>query len=169
MAIEHDFFGIIDADAAGALTWADTLEVADQSVEVELSAANQARVSEHALDQAAAMLHALEPFDAKARDALVAELSERGSVTTDYVDQQVQVLGESLIDVLVHNSGDVPLDVLRSLQLVRVLLKPENDDDEETFAEFEYSLSPDDTDDMIMVGFNIGGEVVATDTREGWS
>lgn len=166
MAIEHDYFGIIDEDASGALSWAETLDFADQPVDVELSADDESAVSEAALDSAAALLQAMEGFDSRARDALIAQLSERSSVTSSYIDEHVEEMGESLIDLLVHNSGDIPLDVLRSLQLVRVLLRPENDDDDESFAVFEYSISPDDTDELLTVGFDARGHVVAVDSHD---
>lgn len=166
MAIEHDYFGIIDEDASGGLSWAETLDFADQPVDVELSADDESAVSEAALDSAAALLQAMEGFDSRARDALIAQLSERSSVTSSYIDEHVEEMGESLIDLLVHNSGDIPLDVLRSLQLVRVLLRPENDDDDESFAVFEYSISPDDTDELLTVGFDARGHVVAVDSHD---
>jgi len=109
------------------------------------------------------MIHALEGFDARARDALIAQLSERESATTQYVDQNVDDMGESLLDLLVHNSGDIAMDVLRSLQLVHVGLYPERDDDGEAFAVFDYSISPDDTDYLLVVSFDIQGDVVAVD------
>ena len=165
MAIEHDFFGIIDETASGGLAWQDTVELGDQSVEIDLQADAESRVTEYALDSAAALLQALEGFDARARDALVAQLSDRASETVNYVDQQVDDMGESLLDLLVHNSGDIQVDVLRSLQLMRIALFPENSDEDDVFATFDYSTSPDDTDSILIVSFDIRGDVVAVEMQ----
>ncbi|WP_025157450.1 DUF2004 domain-containing protein [Leifsonia aquatica] len=165
MAIEHDFFGIIDETASGGLAWSDTVELAEQAVEVELLADDETAVSEYALDAAAALIQALEGFDARARDALIAELSSRQSATTQYIDQHVDRMGESLVDLLVHNSGDIAIDVLRSLQLLHVVLQPDNADEEEVFATFDYSISPDETDAILTVSFDVRGDVVAVDTQ----
>jgi Protein of unknown function (DUF2004) len=166
MAIEHDYFGVIDETSQGGLFWSDTIELGDQSVVLELTADNERAVSEVALDSAAAIIHALDGFDGRARDALVAELSERQSVTSSYVDRNVNELGDSLLDLLVYNSGDIAIDVLRSLQLLRVVFTPENADEDEVFAVFDYSISPDDTDSLLIVSFDIRGDVVAVDMEE---
>ena len=163
MSIEHDFFGVIDGNGTGGLRWSDIVELGDQAVSIDLSADDQNQVNDVVLALAAAMIHALEGFDARARDALIAQLSERESATTQYVDQNVDDMGESLLDLLVHNSGDIAMDVLRSLQLVHVGLYPERDDDGEAFAVFDYSISPDDTEYLLVVSFDIQGDVVAVD------
>lgn len=163
MSIEHDRFGIIDEDSTGALYWSEPVELGDQVVDVELTAANGADVAESALDQAAAVIRSLDGLDARARDALIAELSQRGSVTTQYIDQRVDDMGESLLDTLVHNSGDIAMDVLRSLQLLRVVLRPENVEDDAAFAVFTYSIDPDQTDAVLQVAFDVRGDVVAVD------
>lgn len=163
MAIEHDYFGVVDEDSTGGLFWAETVEVGEQVVDVELTAANADDVAEAGLDAAAAVILSLEGLDARARDALIAELSQRGSVTTQYIDQQVDDMGESLLDLLVHNSGDIAMDVLRSLQLMRVALHPDHTDDDEPFAVFTYSIDPDETDAVLQVTFDDRGDVVAVD------
>ena len=125
MAIEHDYFGIVEEDSTGGLYWSETVDVADQPVQVELTAPVADDVSESGLDAAATVIRSLEGLDARARDALIAELSQRGSVTTQYIDQRVDDMGESLLDLLVHNSGDIAMDVLSSLQLLAVSLRPD--------------------------------------------
>lgn len=165
MAIEHDYFGVIDETASGGLAWSDTVEMADQAVEVELLADDETAVTEYALDSAAALIQALEGFDARARDALIAELSSRQSATSTYIDQHVDSLGENLVDLLVHNSGDIAVDVLRSLQLLHVVLQPDDAREDEVFATFDYSISPDDTDAILTVAFDVRGDVVAVDTQ----
>jgi hypothetical protein len=166
VAIEHDFFGIIDEDSTGGLYWSENVDVAEQSVQVDLTAANAADVAESGLDAAAAVIRSLEGLDARARDALIAELSQRGSVTTQYIDQQVDDIGESLLDLLVHNSGDIPMDVLRSLQLLSVALHPDHTEADEPFAVFTYSIDPDETDAVLQVSFDDRGDVVGIDDGE---
>lgn len=165
MAIEHDYFGVIDETASGGLAWSDTVELADQAVEVELLADDETAVTEYALDSAAALIQALEGFDARARDALIAELSSRQSATSTYIDQHVDRMGDSLVDLLVHNSGDIAVDVLRSLQLLHVVIQPDDAREDEVFATFDFSISPDETDAILTVSFDVRGDVVAVDTQ----
>ncbi|KRC50815.1 hypothetical protein ASE16_07485 [Leifsonia sp. Root227] len=165
MAIEHDYFGVIDETASGGLAWNDTADLSEQVVEVDLLADDESAVPEFALDAAAAMIQAIDGFDARARDALIAELSSRQSATVAYIDEHVDKLGDSLIDLLVHNSGDIAVDVLRSLQLLRILLQPDHSDEDEVFATFDYSISPDESDALLTVSFDIRGDVVAVDTQ----
>lgn len=166
MAIEHDFFGIVEEDSTGGLFWSETVEVAEQPVQVELRAPAAGDVAESGLDAAAAVIRSLEGLDARARDALIAELSERGSVTTQYIDHRVDDMGESLLDLLVHNSGDIAMDVLRSLQLLAVSLRPDVTGDDDAFAVFTYSIDPDETDAVLQVSFDDRGDVVAVDDGE---
>jgi hypothetical protein len=164
--VEHDFFGIIDTTADGGLYWSDTIDVTDQVVDVELVATDAGLVRPYAIDAAAGVLGAIDGFDARSRDALVAQLDDRASVTAAYIDESVDHLGDSLLDVLVDNSGDIAIDVLRSLQLIRIRLLPENADEGDTFAVLVYSISPDDTDAVLVVSFDIRGDVVEVDTEE---
>jgi hypothetical protein len=166
MAIEHDYFGIIDETASGGLAWADSADVSEQVVEIELLADDESSVTQSALDAAAALIHALDGFDARARDALIAELSSRASATTTYIDDHVAKLGDTLLDLLVYSSGDIPVDVLRSLQLVRVVIQPDHPYEDEIFATFDYSISPDETDALLTVSFDIRGDVVSIDTQD---
>jgi hypothetical protein len=166
MAIEHDYFGIIDETSSGGLVWADSADLSEQVVEVELQAESESAVSEYALDAAAALIQALEGFDSRARDALIAELSSQASATTTYIDDNVEKLGDSLVDLLVYSSGDIAIDVLRSLQLLRVVIQPDNSDEDEVFATFDYSISPDETDALLTVSFDIRGDVVNIDTHD---
>jgi hypothetical protein len=166
MAIEHDYFGIIDETSSGGLTWADSADLSEQVVEVELQAESESAVSQYALDAAAALIQALEHFDSRARDGLIAELSSQASATTTYIDDNVEKLGDSLVDLLVYSSGDIAIDVLRSLQLLRVVIQPDNADEDEVFATFDYSISPDETDALLTVSFDIRGDVVNIDTHD---
>ena len=166
MAIEHDFFGLIDETASGGLAWDDTVELGDQTVEVELLADDEGSVPEFAVDAAASLLQSLEGFDARARDALVAELSSRQSATVSYIDEHVEKLGDSLVDLLVYNSGDIAIDVLRSLQLTTVVIQVDHADEDEVFATFDYSIAPDETDALLTVAFDVRGDVVSVETSD---
>ena len=50
MAIEHDYFGILDQTASGGLAWDDTVELGDQAVDVDCWPTTRPRVPEFALD-----------------------------------------------------------------------------------------------------------------------
>jgi hypothetical protein len=165
MAIEHDYFGVIDETASGGLAWDDTVELGDQAVDVELLADDESRVPDFALDSAAALIQALEGFDARARDALIAELSSRQSATVAYIDEHVDKLGDSLVDLLVHNSGDIAVDVLRSLQLLSIVIQADHAEEEEVFATFDYSIAPDESDSLLSVAFDVRGDVVSVETQ----
>jgi hypothetical protein len=165
MAIEHDYFGVIDETASGGLAWDDTVELGDQAVDVELLADDESRVPEFALDSAAALIQALEGFDARARDALIAELSSRQSATVAYIDEHVDKLGDSLVDLLVHNSGDIAVDVLRSLQLLSIVIQADHAEEEDVFATFDYSIAPDESDSLLSVAFDVRGDVVSVETQ----
>jgi hypothetical protein len=163
MSKEHDYFGIVDSTSSGGLYWDDTLEVGDQFVDLVLTAEDEDLVSESALDLAAAMAQGLEAFDGRAREALVAELSERQSATTTFIDRQVDSRGEdlqTLLDLMVDNSGDIAIDVLKSLQLLRVVLHPENTEGEDAFATFDYAIDPDESDELLVVSFGADGDVM---------
>jgi hypothetical protein len=48
---------------------------------------------------------------------------------------------------------------------MRVALFPERSDEEDVFATFDYSISPDDTDAILIVSFDIRGDVVAVEMQ----
>lgn len=163
MSVEHDYFGVLDSTAAGGLYWDDSLDVGDQFVELVLTAEDEDLVSAAALDLAAAMAQNLEAFDSRARDALVAQLSERQSATTTFIDRRVDSMGEdlqTLLDLMVDNSGDIAIDVLKSLQLLRVALHPEHTRGDEPFATFDYAIDPDESDELLVVSFGADGDVI---------
>ncbi|MFC4242763.1 DUF2004 domain-containing protein [Gryllotalpicola reticulitermitis] len=168
MSVEHEFFGVVESTSGGGLYWDDTIEVGDQFVELALLADDEDLVTDSALDLAAAMVNGLEAFDARARDALVAELSERQSATTTFIDRQVDSRGEdlqTLLGLMVDNSGDIAIDVLKSLQLMRVELRPEaaqlrSSSGDEAFARFDYSIDPDESDELLIVSFGADGDVI---------
>jgi hypothetical protein len=163
VSIEHDYFGIVDSTSGGGLYWDDTLEVGDQFVDLVLTAEDEDLVSTASLDLAAAMAQGLEAFDGRAREALVAQLSERQSATTTFIDRQVDSKGEdlqTLLDLMVDNSGDIAIDVLKSLQLLRVVISPEHVEGDDAFATFAYAIDPDESDELLIVSFGADGDVI---------
>jgi hypothetical protein len=163
MSVEHDYFGVVESTDSGGLYWDDTIEVGDQFVELVLSADDEDLVSASGLDLAAAMAQGLEAFDGRAREALVAQLSERQSATTSFIDRQVDSRGEdlqTLLDLMVDNSGDIAIDVLKSLQLLRVAIHPEHTQGDDAFASFDYAIDPDESDELLIVSFGADGDVI---------
>ena len=109
MAIEHDYFGIIDETAAGGLAW-DGHRRPRRPGRWRSSSRPTTRsaVPEYALDSAAALIQALEGFDARARDALIAELSSRAVGDRRPTSTSMsRSWGTRSLDLLVHNSGDI--------------------------------------------------------------
>ncbi|GAB3602117.1 DUF2004 domain-containing protein [Microbacterium aureliae] len=159
MAIEHDYFGLLESGPDGSIFWSENVELGDQSVTVDLTAPDQDDVSETALDVAAALISALESIDLTARNAMVNELSDRTSEVTEYILQQQEALGEDIEDLLVDNSGDVHIDVIRSMQLMSMTILADEHGGADPFAVLEYALDPDAADDVLLVNLGSDGSV----------
>lgn len=159
MAIEHDFFGLLESGPDGSIFWSENVEFGDQSVTVDLTAPDQDDVSRAALDVAAAMISALEDIDLRARRAMLGELDDRTSEVIEYILQQQEQLGDDLEELLVDISGDVHVDVIRSLQLMSMTILADEHGGDEPFAVLEYALDPDATDDVLLVNLASDGEV----------
>ncbi len=159
MAIEHDDFGLLESGPDGSIFWAEVVDCADQRVTVDLTAPDQDDVSQAALDVAAAMISSLEQIDLASRNAMVAELDDRTSEVTEYLLQQQESLGEDLDDVLVDISGDVHIDIIRSLQLVSMTILADEHGGSDPFAVLEYALDPDATDEVLLVNLTSDGDV----------
>ena len=159
MAIEHDFFGLLESGPDGSIFWSENIEFGDQSVTVDLTAPDQDDVSEGALDVAAAMVSALEDIDARARRAMLAEVDDRTSEVTEYILQQHESLGDDLEELLVDISGDIHVDIIRSLQLMSMTILADELDGSDPFAVLEYALDPDATDDVLLVNLAPDGAV----------
>jgi hypothetical protein len=165
MAIEHDYFGLLESGPDGSIFWSENVELGDQSVTVDLTAPDQDDVSEAALDVAAALISALEDIDRSARNAMVNELSDRTSEVTEYILQQQETLGESLEDTLVDISGDVHIDVT-SLQLMSMTILADEHGGADPFAVLEYALDPDATDDVLLVNLGSDGAVLSVTSAD---
>ena len=159
MAIEHDYFGLLESGPDGSIFWSETVDFADQRVTVDLTAPDQEDVSQDALDVAAAMISSLEDIDITARNAMISELDDRTSEVTEYLLQQQEAFGENLEDVLVDISGDVQIDIIRSLQLVRMTILADEHGGTDPFAVLEYALDADATDDVLLVHLTSDGQV----------
>ncbi|WP_405375803.1 MULTISPECIES: DUF2004 domain-containing protein [unclassified Microbacterium] len=159
MAIEHDYFGLLESGPDGSIFWSEVIDFGEQRVTVDLTAPDQDDVSLTALDVAAAMITSLEDIDMRSRNAMVTELDDRTSEVTEYILQQQEVLGEDIDDLLVDVSGDVHMDVIRSLQLMSMTILADEHGGKDPFAVLEYALDPDSTDDVLLVNLDVDGSV----------
>lgn len=166
MAIEHDYFGLLESGPDGSIFWSESIDFGDQRVTVDLTAPDQNDVSPAALDVAAAMISSLEQIDLQARNAMVSELDDRTSEVTEYILQQQELLGEELEDMLVDISGDVHIDVIRSLELVSVTILADEHGGSDPFAVLEYALDRDATDDVLLVNLDSEGGVLSVTSAE---
>ena len=161
MAIEHDYFGILESGPDGAIFWSEQVELGDQAVTIDLTAPDQDDVSADALDSAATLIGRLEDVDASARGSMVAQVSDRASEVTEYVLRQQENFGEDLSDFLVDVSGDDAVDIIRSLVLVSMTLLVDELGGEDPFAVLEYSFEADDEDDVLLVNIAADGSVIS--------
>jgi hypothetical protein len=167
MTIEHDFFGLLESGPDGSIFWSENIEFGDQSVTVDLTAPDQDDVSSAALDVAAAMVSALENIDRRARDAMLAQFDDRTSEVTEYVLHQQQTLGaDELEEMLADVSGDIAVDVIRSLQLMSMTILADELGSGDPFAVLEYALDPDATDDVLLVNVASDGEIQSVTSAE---
>jgi hypothetical protein len=166
MAIEHDFFGLLESGPDGSIFWSETVELGDQAVTVDLTAPDQEDVSPAALDVAAALVSSLEAIDRSARSAMVDELSDRTSEVTEYILQQQEQQGDDLEALLVDISGDVHIDVIRSLQLMSMTILADEHGGSDPFAVLEYALDPDATDDVLLVNLDSDAAVLSVTSAE---
>jgi hypothetical protein len=159
MAIEHDYFGLLESGPDGSIFWSETVELGDQAVTVDLTAPDEDDVSQAALDVAAGMIASLEAIDRISRNAMVSELDDRTSEVIEFILQQQESLGDDLEDYLVDISGDTHIDIIRSLWLISHTILADEHGGTEPFAVLEYGLDPDETDDVLLVNLNTDGDV----------
>jgi hypothetical protein len=166
MAIEHDFFGLLESGPDGSIFWSETVELGDQAVTVDLTAPDQDDVSQAALDVAAAMVSSLESLDVAARNAMVSELDDRTSEVTEYILQQQEELGDEIESLLVDVSGDMHIDVIRSLQFMSMTILADEHGGSDPFAVLEYALDPDATDDVLLVNLDSDASVLSVTSAD---
>lgn len=166
MAIEHDFFGLLESGPDGSIFWSENVELGDQSVTVDLTAPDQDDVSQAALDIAASLVSSIEAIDRTARNGMVSELDDRTSEVTEYILQQQETLGEGIENLLVDISGDIRIDVIRSLQLMSMTILADEHGGSDPFAVLEYALDPDATDDVLLVNLDSAGDVLSVTSAD---
>lgn len=166
MAIEHDYFGLLESGPDGSIFWSENVEIGDQLVTIDLTAPDQDDISATALDVAAGLISGIEDIDRSARNAMVNELSDRTSEVTEYILQQQDAMGDELEEMLVDISGDTHIDVIRSLQLMSMTILADEHGGSDPFAVLEYALDPDATDDVLLVNLGSDGDVQSVTSAE---
>lgn len=157
--MEHDYFGALDVEADGTLYWSETVELANEPVSVDLNASSRDSLSGDALDACAVMLNNLEDYDMLARQAMLAQLDDRASDVTEFILRQQEELGEEIDEFLVDISGDVPVDVIRSLHLISLNFSLDAWGTKEPFAVMEFALDEYESNDVLLAHFDSATEV----------
>ena len=85
---------------------------------------------------------------------------------TEYILQQQAILGDELDDMLVDVSGDVHIDVIRSLQFMSMTILADEHGGADPFAVLEYALDPDATDDVLLVNLDSDGDVLSVTSAD---
>ncbi|GAA4190931.1 hypothetical protein GCM10022219_09080 [Microbacterium oryzae] len=166
MAIEHDFFGLLESGPDGSIFWSENVELGDQTVSVDLTAPDQEDVSKEALDAAASIVASLEEVDRRSREAMLAEVDNRASEVTEYIIMQQETLGDALEELLVDISGDAAVDIIRSLNLMSMTILADEHGGDDPFAVLEYALDPDATDDVLLVNLRSDGGIHSVTSAE---
>jgi len=165
MAIEHDYFGLLESGPDGAIFWSENVDLGDMRVTVDLTAPDEDDVTVAALDSAASLIVGLEILDRRARDFMLREIDNRASDVTEFVLDMTERFGDALEEYLIDVSGDAPVDVIRSLELMSMTILADEHGSEEAFAVLEYMFDADDNDDVLFV--NVSGQgVVLSATNE---
>ncbi|WP_221585159.1 DUF2004 domain-containing protein [Microbacterium sp. G2-8] len=159
MAIEHDYFGLLESGPDGAIFWSENVDLGDMRVTVDLTAPDQDDVTIDALDAAASLVTAIDEIDDRARRAMLGEVDNRASDVTEFILMMTDRYGDELPEVLVDVSGDAPVDVIRSLELMSMTILADEHGGSDPFAVLEYALDPDETDDVLLVNFASDGTV----------
>lgn len=159
MAIEHDYFGLLESGPDGAIFWSENVDLGDMRVTVDLTAPDQDDVTSDALDAAASLVTAIDEIDRRARDAMLAEVDNRASDVTEFILMMTDRYGDDIEDILVDVSGDAPVDIIRSLELMSMTILADEHGGTDPFAVLEYALDPDETDDVLLVNFASDGTV----------
>ena len=97
---------------------------------------------------------------------MVNELDDRTSEVTEYILQQQHELGEEIEELLVDISGDTPIDIIRSLQLMSMTILADEHGGTDPFAVLEYALDPDATDDVLLVNLGSDGDILSVTSAD---
>ncbi|AWB86749.1 DUF2004 domain-containing protein [Mycetocola zhujimingii] len=166
MTTEHDFFGALESDEHGGIYWSETVEVGDQPVDVSVSSPGDRTVTVEGLDTAAGFVSSLDGLDLRAREAMLSDVDNRSSDVTSFIEATVEEVGEDLPEMLVDRSGDNDVDIIRSLQLIRVAIHPHQTGEGAPFAAFEFAFDPDNSDLALVVSLSNRGESVGIELLE---
>lgn len=159
MAIEHDYFGLLESGPDGAIFWSESIDLGDMRVTVDLTAPDQDDITPDALDAAASLVTALDEIDRRARDFMLAEVDNRASDVTEFILLMTERYGDEIAQILVDVSGDAPVDIIRSLELMSMTILADEHGGDDPFAVLEYALDPDEADDVLLVNFASDGTV----------
>lgn len=160
--MEHEYFGWIGIEE-GRLSWGETLESGDQPVEVRL--AGPAKVAEEALELAASVVRGLEALDANLREVFVGEVASDGSGTVRFLDAHLDELVRFRPQLLGQDSGDIAIDVIRSLQLLSVTVLPAGTHEDDPFVIAAYALDPDEAELALTVRLDATLQPLGTDVE----
>lgn len=161
MAIEHDYFGLLESGPDGAIFWSENIDLGDMRVTVDLTAPDEDDITPVALDSAASLIVGLEILDRRARDFMLREIDNRASDVTEFVLDVTERYGDDLDDYLVDVSGDAPVDVIRSMELLSMTILADEHGTEEAFAVLEYTFDADDSDEVLFVNVSDQGVVLS--------
>lgn len=161
MAIEHDYFGLLESGPDGAIFWSENVDLGDMRVTVDLTAPDEEDITQGALDSAASLIVGLEILDRRARDFMLREVDNRASDVTEYVLDMTERYGDDIDDYLIDVSGDAPVDVIRSMELMSMTILADEHGTEEGFAVLEYTFDADENDDVLFVNISAQGVVLS--------
>lgn len=154
---EHDYFGVIDE--TGAERWSELVEANDQQVDVTVWMESVA--DDDALDRAAAMVMSLDAIDRHARELLVGELASHATATSKFVAAVLSDLDDNdVVAALDRESGDRAIDILRSMELASVAIRPDFAADDEAFCTLRYQFAPDVFELMLVAVLDARAESV---------
>ena len=142
MAIEHDFFGLLESGPDGSIFWSENVELGDQTVTVDLTAPDQDDVSRGGARRGRRP-DLLDRDDRPQRPQRHGGGARRPHQRGDRVHPAAAgELGDELERLLVDISGDVHIDIIRSLQLMSMTILADEHGGADPFAVLEYALDP---------------------------
>ena len=166
MAIEHDYFGLLESGPDGAVFWSENVDLGDMRVTVDLTAPDQDDITTASLDAAASLVVGLEVLDRRARDFMLKEVDNRASDVTEFLLGLTARYGDELEDYLVDVSGDAAVDVIRSLELASMTILADEFGGKDAFAVLEYAFDDVEADQVIFVNIASTGEIQSASTDE---
>ena len=161
MAIEHDYFGLLESGPDGAVFWSENIDLGDMRVTVDLTSPEEDDITPASLDAAASLIVGLEILDARAREYMLREIDNRASDTTEFVLDMTERFGDELDDYLIDVSGDAPVDIIRSLELMSMTILADEHGSKEAFAVLEFMFNADDNDDVLFANVSSQGVIIS--------